>query len=158
MTVAGIDFSSFAVDVVLLDEDTDAASWHRFELTGQDAFDRTREVRAAMPDPSFWDDVLACGIEQPQARGPRAANIGALYRIQGAVLACLPCPLLVQPLLPSSWRKTVGLKGNATKLEVSVFADGVWANPPDDLPFDATDAYCIALAIRMLLCSSNVEV
>ena len=28
--IAGIDFSTYAVDVVLLDEDTDQAAWHRF--------------------------------------------------------------------------------------------------------------------------------
>jgi hypothetical protein len=154
--IAGIDYSTRAVDVVLLDEDTDAATWHRFELVGADAFDRARDVRRAMlsrPMPwedrlsgdssLFWDDVLACGIEDP-----RGFNSGSLYRVQGAILACLPARLLVHPLIPSSWRKTVGLPGNANKQGVWEFADG---KGKGHWPQDACDAYCIALATRTLL-------
>lgn len=157
--IAGIDFSSRFIDVVLLDESTDAATWHRFELSGADAFDRARAVRAAMPGSSFWDNVLAVGIEQPQARGPRAANMGALYRVQGAVLACLPQPVLVQPWWPSAWRKAVGLPGNASKEAVATFAERtlypMWPHPMVATlpvwPQDAWDAYLIALATRSVL-------
>jgi hypothetical protein len=150
--IAGIDYSTRAVDVVLLDEDSDAATWHRFELEGADAFDRTRSVREAMRRQhqylaSVWDDVLAVGIEDP-----RGYNAGALYRIQGAILATIPQATLVHPLIPSQWRKTVGLPGNASKGAVFEFTmkhsgragSGIW-------PQDACDAYCIALATRTLL-------
>jgi Holliday junction resolvasome RuvABC endonuclease subunit len=155
--IAGIDFSTFAVDVVLLDEDSDAATWHRAALDGQDAFDRARDVRRAMRDLShIWDDVLACGIEQTQMRGSGMASAYSLYRVQGAVLACIPPMMLVQPLIPAAWRKTVGLKGNATKLDV---AEWVIHNAPleiaDKWPQDAMDAYCIALATRTLLHTSE---
>jgi hypothetical protein len=150
VTVAGIDFSSHAIDVVTLDEDTDRAEWHRFPLAGSDAFDRARAVRAAMPVGSFWDDVLACGIEDPRGYGA-----GSLYRVQGAVLGCLPARLLVQPLIPSSWRKTVGLKGNASKQDIDAFALAKMAAVEGMVKFswpqDAMDAYCIALATRTLL-------
>jgi hypothetical protein len=154
--IAGIDYSTRAVDVVLLDEDSDAATWHRFELEGADAFDRTRSVREAMRRQhqylaSVWDDVLAVGIEDP-----RGYNAGALYRIQGAILATIPQATLVHPLIPSQWRKTVGLPGNASKTIVAE-----WANCQRflatgnefvvDWPQDACDAYCIALATRTLL-------
>lgn len=147
--IAGIDFSTHAVDVVLLDEDTDRAEWHRFELAGADAFERARNVRAAMPGSSFWDDVLAVGIEQPRG------NHGVVHmaRIQGAVLTCLPRSLLVQPLNPSSWRKQVGLPGNASKDDVARRAQaGLYLSGHDEVwPQDALDAWCIALATRSLI-------
>lgn len=161
--IAGIDFSTKAIDIVLLDDDTDAATWHRFELTGQDAFERARDVARAMPGPTnaFWDSVVAIGIEDPRGYGA-----GSLYRVQGAILAKLPGRTLVHPLIPSSWRKTVGLPGNASKGHVAQFANGkrlIEASYPvttgrllypgkfRDWPQDACDAYCIALATRSLI-------
>lgn len=144
--IAGIDFSTHAVDVVLLDEDTDAATWHRFPLEGQDAFERARYVRRAMwsPASSYWDDVLAVGIEDPRGYGA-----GSLYRVQGAILACIPNSKLVQPWIPSAWRKAVGLAGNASKADV--FLHVARTSPGRtaiDWPQDACDAFCIALATR----------
>jgi hypothetical protein len=152
--IAGIDYSTRAVDVVLLDEDTDAATWHRFELKGADAFDRARDVHRAFNFTSeIWDEIIAIGIEEPQATGPRRANIGALFRVQGAILANLPWNRLVQPLYPTQWRKTVGLPGNASKDEVKMWVTALWDNALDryDWPQDACDAYCIALATRTLI-------
>lgn len=150
MSVAGIDFSSRAVDVVLLDEDTDAAEWFRFPLEGAGAFDRARDVHRAMYGTSvLWDEVLACGIEDPRGYGA-----GSLYRVQGAILACLPAYLLVHPLIPSQWRKACGLPGNAPKGVVAAFVDERdTGNMTPDIywPQDACDAYCIALATRSLI-------
>lgn len=150
--IAGIDLSTFAVDVVLLDEDSDAATWHRFELEGADAFDRARDVRRSFKPSSgvLFEDCLAIGIEDPRGYGA-----GSLYRVQGAILTCLPPRTLVHPLIPSSWRKTVGLPGNCPKSHVEAFTTirrGV--EPFSDHEFwpqDACDAYCIALATRTLL-------
>ena len=147
--IAGVDFSSRAVDIVRLDEDSDRAEWHRFLLAGDGAFDRTRSVRAAMPGSSFWDDVLAVGIEEPCGHGA-----GRLMRVQGAILACVPAHKLVHPLMPSAWRKAVGLPGNASKEVVSEWAGPKLrptVGPLLGIPFDATDAYCIALATRSLI-------
>jgi Holliday junction resolvasome RuvABC endonuclease subunit len=58
----------------------------------------------------------------------------------------------VQPWIPSAWRKTVGLPGNASKGDVANF---VWRTADAHeiaraaWPQDACDAYCIALATRM---------
>jgi hypothetical protein len=152
--IAGIDYSTRFVDVVLLDENTDAAEWRRFPLEGADAFDRARRVRTRFPGPahSMWDDVLAIGIEEP-----RGYNSGALYRVQGAILACVAAHKLVQPWIPSAWRKTVGLPGNASKLNVAEYVSvarwgqaTAWGADSDIVwPQDACDAYCIALATRM---------
>jgi hypothetical protein len=152
---AGIDYSTHAIDVVLVDEDTGAATWHRTELEGNDAFDRARSARDTriareklLPPFMSWDDVVAVGIEDP-----RGHNAGALYRVQGAILAQLPVRLLVHPLIPSQWRKLVGLPGDSSKQQVASWAlkqPGIrdWPVP---IPFDATDAYCIALAVSKLV-------
>jgi hypothetical protein len=151
--IAGIDYSTRAVDVVLLDEDTDAATWHRFELDGNGAFDRARSVRACgIRHSSIWEDVLAIGIENPGGK----FGTEAMYRVQGAILACLPWTTLVQPFPPAQWRKTVGLPGNAPKLHISEFVTACRVIEHqhamfDDWPQDACDAYCIALATRTLL-------
>jgi len=149
-TIAGIDFSTWHIDVVLLDEDTDHADWHRFTLANTgDAFDRARTVRLAMPGRSWWDDhgVLAVGIEQPFGRG---SSVTPLYRVQGAVLACLPPLTLVHPWAPSSWRKAVGLPGNCPKDAVAAF---VHDSATETLQWsqDACDALCVALATREAL-------
>jgi hypothetical protein len=148
--IAGIDYSTRAVDVVLLDEDSDAATWHRFPLEGSDAFERARSVRDVlyMPGSEWWDEVLAIGIEDP-----RGFNAGALYRVQGAILACLPTRVLVQPWIPGQWRKAVGLPGNASKDAVAEWATwkGGLGAKAVFWPQDACDAYCIALATRSVL-------
>lgn len=149
MSVAGIDFSTRAVDVVEIDEDDGSlVEWHRFELVGPgDSFDRSRLVRDAMPPRGWWTDrgIVAAGLEDPRGYGA-----GHLYRVQGAILACLPATLLVQPWLPSKWRTLAGLKGNATKDAVADHVEnlGIAAR---NWPQDACDAFCIARATRAVL-------
>lgn len=150
--IAGIDYSTHAIDVVLIDEnDAKPPRWYGFELDGHDAFARTRSIRDTMPGAasSFWQDVLAIGIEE--AQGVQKATVAKLKAIQGGVLACLPSGTLVQPWVPAAWRKAVGLPGNAPKATV---ADWVYlravASPGYThvvgWPQDPCDAYCIALA------------
>ncbi|MBA2708042.1 MAG: hypothetical protein H0U59_09585 [Gemmatimonadaceae bacterium] len=152
MKVAGIDLSTFAVDVVKVPLDAGAPEWSHYPLTGVDAWERTRSVAQALPGPSsaYWDDVCAIGVEEP-----RGKSAGVIYRVQGAVLARLPVATLVHPLVPSEWRRIVGLKGNASKEDVRVhalaeireFAVGNWRAAS----YDATDAFCIAVATRSLI-------
>jgi hypothetical protein len=149
-TVAGLDYSTHAIDCVLVDEDTgEYVAWHRWPLEAKgDAFDRARWIRHTMPARSWWDDrgVVACGIEDPRGMKP-----GPLFRIQGAILSCLPTWLLVHPLVPSEWRKLVGLPGNATKLEVVFHARDHSEMMTDAWTQDTCDAYCIATATRTLI-------
>lgn len=153
--IAGIDFSSHAIDVVLVDEDTGAPSWRRWQLRGDDAFERARYVRRLELGDTF-DNVLAAGIEQPFG----GHNAGDLFRVQGALLARLPLGLLVHPIPPARWRKLVGLSGRATKLEVARYAQtcltlltprGARFPIGSDWAQDAKDAYCIALATGALI-------
>lgn len=149
--VAGVDYSSKAIDVVLLDESSEMATWHHFPLTGHDAFERVRDVHRAFNFPSgIWDNLLAVGIEDPRGYGA-----GSLYRVQGAILAEIPWSVLVQPWIPGAWRKAVGLPGNATKDAITYFAKERriehGASLFEQWPQDAYDAYCIALATRSLI-------
>ena len=147
MHIAGIDVSTKAVDLVLIHiDDHQPPIWHRYELVGQDAWERTRSIPFSMPARSsiMWDDVAAIGVENPA--GTHGAH--AVQRAVGAVLACLPPLTLVQPWRPSEWRKAVGLPGNCGKQVVFEFAylDLVTAYP--DATQDACDAYCVAVATR----------
>jgi len=159
MNVAGIDFSSHAIDVVLVDVDgRQPPRWHRYPLTGADAFDRTRSVGNSMPGRSsaYWDNVLAVGIEHPAGK----FGTGPLMRLQGAVLAQIPARMLVKAWPPGAWRKAVGLPGNASKQDVQgyvhkrhrsgwIVSQGPTTSVSDLLwEQDACDAYCIALATQ----------
>lgn len=144
MWVCGIDVSSRAIDCVLIDVDGVKDSlWHRYDLRGIDAWERTRDV------PRFGDwtqDVLAFGIENPQARGLKyLGSLMVTQRIVGAVLARLPRSSLVQPWQPAEWRKAVGLPGNCKKEVVRTWVRERLA-AADGWPQDAADAYCLALA------------
>ncbi len=147
----GIDFDTHCVHCVLLPEEGHAR-YLPFRLEGQDAFERTRSVRDAMPSRSYWRDegVIALGIEEPQ--GISKSTVAKLKAVQGAVLACLPSYLLVHPMVPARWRAEVGLPGNATKEDVFQYVrqDAPLYGYCEEWPQDAFDAYCLALAVQKL--------
>lgn len=150
--VAGVDYSSKFVDVVLVDIDTPTTvEWHRYDLgTTGDAFDRTRRVRDALPSRGWWRDqgVIAIGIEDP-----RGHSAGVIYRVQGGILQCLPPELLVHPWIPSAWRKTVGLPGNCDKRAIQIHSQRLLEVTPGigDWTADAHDAHLIGLATLVSL-------
>lgn len=147
MKVAGIDLSSFAVDVVLLDEDTDAAEWHRFELAGGTPFDRTRSLRACFPSRSFWEDagVYLLGIEDPHSRANHTAK--ALGLVTGGVAALLPRDLVVLQVPTAEWKREFTGSGSSDKEAVAVKAALLGFI---ELNLNATDAYGIAWATRAI--------
>jgi Holliday junction resolvasome RuvABC endonuclease subunit len=155
--IAGIDFSTHAVDVILLDEDTGRPRWHRRRLdTGPgDAFNAALRVRDAMPVRGAWRDsgVTLIAIERPWSRQLR--SIAVLMRIQGAILATLPPQLPILELHPQTWkRETVG-KSNASKAAVAAWARAelilrCGSTTVDGWPQDAFDAYAIARAAQAL--------
>jgi hypothetical protein len=163
--IAGIDLSTHAVDIVTVPAwDDGEPVWHRYELTGPDAWERARSVRDAMPPRTsdLWDEVLAFGVENPQARGPAAQNISVLHRVLGGVLACLPPKTLVHPWQPASWRKACGMAGNTSKDDVRVWAALQLGPKPEYTgaiwPQDAVDAFAIALATRAVLRTGQAKV
>lgn len=150
MLIAGVDCSSFAIDIVTvpLDEGEGQVEWHCFKLgPGADAFDRTRSVPDSMPGrhSRFWEDILAIGIEEPTGR----FKPGSGFRVQGAVLAMIPRETLVRPIQPSAWRRLVGLPGNCSKETVFAWVTEELCGRPRSQ--DAADAYCMALATRALV-------
>ncbi len=145
MSVIGIDLSTKYIDYVKINEDDpqDNPEWRRYTLEGTDAWERSLSVRDHSPPPThdWWDDVTAIGIEEPYGR----FVVGKLYRVQGLVIGRLP-RVRLDRWMPGEWRKTVGLKGNATKDDVAAYVHS--------LPFDTTaweqdacDAYCVARAM-----------
>lgn len=150
MKVAGLDISSFAVDVVLLEEESDAAEWHRFELDGGTPFERTRSLRAVFPSRSFWEDagVYLAGIEDPHSRFPHVAK--AMGLVTGGVAALLPRDLCVIQTAPKEWKRIFTGNANAEKQLVRQHAMARGFDVDIRASSDAFDAYGIAWAVRAL--------
>jgi Holliday junction resolvasome RuvABC endonuclease subunit len=148
VTVAGIDFSTKAIDVVLLNDDTDHATWHRYTITHkQGAFYAARQVNDAMPTSSFWDQVWLAAIEDPYSNSRGTAK--ALGMIRGAVLASIPTRLPILPTAPQEWKRVFCGNPSASKTDVKDAAIRRGFDPADAAQ-DAYDAYGIAWAIRKL--------
>lgn len=160
---AGIDFDTRGVHVVLIDSDRPNSVPDYMELPllwHSKAFGRLRSVRDVMPARGWWEDegVMAIAIEEPMQRGPASSSfLPKLKAVQGAIVACLPRDMPVNPMVPTSWKKTVGMKGNATKVDVEFW---VRFSSPHSVtgcftgckwPQDAFDAYCLALSAQLLL-------
>lgn len=157
--ICGIDLSSFAIDFVFL---TDQPTWIRVDLGKKgDAFDRSRGVLGAVkhavwrqgglgghyvPVTALLSSCEAIGIEEP-----RGMNPGPTFRVQGAVLQVIPRTSLVQPWVPSQWRKAVGLPGNCKKPVIMEFVKSKLGAVAVDWPQDACDAWCVAEATRLAI-------
>lgn len=139
----GIDLSSLAIDLVRLDENTNQAQWRRVALEGETAWERTRTVREAMPCWAWWDDVYLAAVETPFPD-----QQGVLRRVQGAVLASIPGPVLVWEANAGQWKRHLGLPGNASKEAVAVAVSERFAFGVPDWPQDALDALAVALWAR----------
>lgn len=150
MIVVGADLSTFAIDLVRLDYDTDQAEWHRVDLGDAKTpkLDRIRNIGHRMPRGQWWDDVGLVGIERPAGKFG-VADVAAAY---GAVLARIPERVAVFQFRPAEWRKACGLPGNCSKHDVARFAAARW-QPIDamrNVTQDALDAWAIAYAARAI--------
>lgn len=156
MRFAGIDYSTFHIDVVLIGGDR-PIRWVHYDLPkkkGRDAFDRTRAVRDVLPPRtnSIWDDVAGVAIEEPIHNRPqRRHSAHKLKGVQGAILSCLPRldDLRVEAVRAVDWRVALGMKGNCSKEDVREWVEGeldaeVLYDDGDDWTQDAVDAYCLA--------------
>jgi Holliday junction resolvasome RuvABC endonuclease subunit len=156
--IAGIDYSTHSIDVVLLDDDLDEARWFRRRVDdrGKGAIAAARRVRDVMPARGAWDDegVVAVGIEQPFSKG--MDTIKALAMVKGALLACLPVDVPIYEIAPTTWKKQFAGHGGATKAEVRALAIpffnlGILEDVGRrSLPTDVTDALGIAYAARQI--------
>lgn len=148
MNLLGVDLSSRAIDLVLLDENTDDAHWTRIQLDGKDAFERTRDVPAKMPRLAWYDanGVYLIALERPFVRFGQ----DVIRLVQGAVLACLPRHIQTWEVTPSQWKPLlhIGIRdkpvpGNySVELQMSLIHEG------DPWPQDALDALGVALYAR----------
>lgn len=143
--VLGIDVSSFAIDLVKLDETTNEATWERLTLAGKTAFDRLRQVHVQMHSDAWYQDCYLAAIERPKTRSFISAS--ALWPVFGAVVALLPPALLVWDVPPTAWRQELGLAGNAVKdvcaaraIELGAYPE--WADQ------NAYDAWAVAWYAR----------
>lgn len=145
MNTLGIDLSSRAIDLVLLDENQQRAQWQRVELDGATAFDRARDIPNKMPQPGWYDahGVYLIAVEEPMGFQSRV-----LYRVQGAILATLP-DVPVWEVRPAAWKNALGIK----QTEKPTWADFPGMTSWDGFdafgwPQDALDALGIALYAR----------
>ena len=149
MTFCGIDYDSNRVDLVMVDVDTPAPAWTRFELGAGDTFQRARNVRNALwPRTSYhWEPVTLVALEQPVGQ-----RRDSLMRMQGCILACLPIGAEVWPMKPHEWRVALGLPGSGKRdvLKAETRAYALEHGAPDGWPQDAYDAFLIALAALTL--------
>lgn len=159
--VVGIDLSSFCVDIVKLDETSNAAEWTRCPLEGGAlAWERLLRLPEAMPPASYWDDVYLIAIEAPHGRG-EAGTQAKLNQVAGAVTASLPARLRVPErcwlVAPHEWKNGLKLKAKPTGEDVErLLPDhAISAATPSliPLPSDAgwqngLDAICLALWTR----------
>lgn len=147
-SVLGIDYSTKAIDLVYLDETSDAARWHRIPL--ETGIAGIRKMRHAYAWAAELEDVYLVAVEDPMSVSMTSAK--KLGRVCGAVMACIPQSLEVWLMRPDEWRMACGMAGNASKAAVMEFAllMGQEAGTEDwfRLPQDACDAYCMAYAAR----------
>lgn len=182
--ICGIDVSSLAVDLCwiglnpALDIDI-MPLWIRLDLGKKgDAFDRARLVRgqyeAAAGElevigtdrlkrinwEACWADTAAIGIEQPFGKGLLSTAAG--YRVQGAILACLPPEHILYPMPPNTWKAKAGIGGLSNKAAIRAWfssgqspwyrgGDPCW----DRCTEDELDSCGIALATRVDYLKSN---
>lgn len=153
--IAGIDFSTMALDIVLLSENDDTAQHHRRRLdTGPgDALARIRRIPDAMPRRGAWqDDILAVAIEEPFSRGKGNAYVMQLEL--GAIITCLPARVPLALIRADDWRKHCGLPLRcgrlAHKQNAIRFALDHWEDGPERIDDNTADSFCIAWAGREL--------
>ena len=157
MRIAGFDISSFAVDIVLLDENSDQAEWHRIALDGATPFDRARALRLLFPGRSFWEDagVYLAGFEDPYSRQSHTAK--ALGLVTGAAATLLPSQLPTVQTAPAEWKRIFTGNPNASKHDVWDRCMELFPPQRDEANAfawagnnNASDAYGIAWAVRAL--------
>lgn len=112
--VLGIDLSSKALDLCLLDEDDAGARWDRLPIPfTHSKVELGRAVADAMPGRSWYEHhgVYLIALEEPMGQNRQA--IAALYTVLGAVAANLPHDIPRWTLRPAEWKLAIGLSGNA---------------------------------------------
>lgn len=159
-SIAGIDYDSEAVYLVLIDED--AGAWLGSQAWALDvgpggSFERARRLSTIFPARGSWADagVVALGLEDLRSR--QRSQVAAASRIEGALLALLPRELELVRLSVNrrevGWKALTVGKTNASKEEIQAWA--IAHGAPAGLRQDYYDAFAIARATRSTLAARN---
>lgn len=155
-SIAGIDYDSEAVFLVLIDEDSGdwlGSTAYDLKVGPGDSFQRIRRLQRLFPGPSAWEEnrVVAVGLEDLRSR--QRSQIAAASRVEGALLALLPVELSLVRLSVNrrriGWKALTVGKTNATKDEIQAWA--IAEGAPAGLVPDFYDAFAIARAARATL-------
>lgn len=150
--IVGIDFSSRAIHVVSLPDDTNHALLHvvRLDTERGNYVDRARRLRDRMPARGAWRDagVTLIAVERPYSH--MASTLAPMMLVYGGILQVLPARTPLLELSPSEWRKECGLpqRGDDVKPAAIRFAREQWTDAPAALDDNAADAFSIAWAAR----------
>lgn len=118
MSVCGIDLSTKAVDLVVIDEDNPALCEHlRIPLT-LPWWESAQHMRRIMPDHGAYTwlhqrNVHLAGVERPFGKNLKA--LASLHTILGAVLCALPGTVTAFEVTPGDMRRELGLPGTCKK-------------------------------------------
>lgn len=151
-SILGIDLSTKAIELVLIEESTNRCAWDHIELEGLDHFERLRNIPRKMPRwaSGWYDDagVMLVAVEAPFGRG-QAGTEAKLNRVFGAIVTCVPPRVAVWEIAPHDWRRELELPGNAPKERCRERALELGACPGWD-DQNAYDAFCVAYAARRI--------
>jgi hypothetical protein len=156
-SVLGIDLSSRALDLVLVDEHDAGAHWDRLPLPQCDTkVELARAVKDATPWPRWFENhgVYLVAIESPMGQNRQA--IAALYTVLGALVARLPYELPTWLLRPSEWKLGIGLPGNLATSKKGSERLKAWALEHHGEADWPTDAY-VALAVAYVAREMNAK-
>lgn len=160
--IAGIDVSTTAVDIVLLDEDTRTPTWTHCPLQpalqngSRDDLRPARSAKNAIPGRSWWEHhgVVQVAVEDPFSN--RLDTAKKLGRVVGAAACCLPPDMPVLLITPVEMRQWLSIEGRMTKEQLRGYAAEHGAPVEEwnrDAELwglktiqDALDAYVVALA------------
>lgn len=151
MSVVGIDLSSKAIHVAVLQEDSNDASVHIVRLDKQrgDATTRIRRMRDLMPARGAYADL---GVTLIALERPIALHSNVPLMVYGALLQLLPAELPLLELRADDWRKecALPLRGASSDLKAASkrFARQLWTNADPIFDDNVAEAYLIAWAAR----------
>lgn len=154
MNVLGCDLSTRALDLVLLDENSEAARWTHLPLPKTSSrADLARAVTDAAPQPAWLEHhgVYLIALEQPMSTQRNA--IAALNVVLGALVASLPADVPCWTLAPWEWKHGIGLPGNTPTSKGSELLRS-WAVEHGGESDWSTDAY-VALSVAYTAREAN---
>jgi hypothetical protein len=160
-TIAGLDISTFAIDVVFLPiAETDARPWEHYRAplrtkkeTGDVAILRAAHRAPVALADLPWHLCRVAYIEEPLISWRTAGTVIKVARVQGAAIASIPQYVEVNQINVATWRKEFAGKGSFKSSEEAKRVIGARVSEllgPESIGLsnDAADAYGIAYSAR----------